>query len=491
MTTHPEHGPAATNASHFAEAPAGTVTDVLPGGPRPTSGPRLTSRQRLVLVLLLGSQFMLAVDFSILNVALPDIGRGLGFSLANLQWISTAMMLPSAGFTLLSGRLADLAGRRRMLLAGMALLAAGSLAGGLATGPAMMLAARAAQGLAAALATPAALSLLTTSLPEGPLRDKALGLNGTLLSAGFTIGAIFGGVLTDLLSWRWAFFVNVPVAVAVLLAAPAVIPESRGVRTRLDLPGAVTVTGGLIALVYGVTAAGQHGWTDPVALGALAAAVALLAAFWRIELRAPAPLAPIRVLTRPTVTWGNLGGLVTFAMESSVIFLLTLYMQQVLGYSPLRTGLAFCGIGLAAFAGGLSAPRLIGRYGTRTVLACGLLLQGVATGALFLLGSGGSALVLLLAASSAGAFGHISAIVGYMVTATSGLPDGEQGLATGLTSMTQQVGITLGIPVLSAVATSRAGATGSVLSGVHTALLVDAAVVLAGAALVSAGLRRR
>jgi MFS family permease len=454
--------------------------------------PRLTSRQRLVLVLLLGSQFMLAVDFSILNVALPDIGRGLGFSLANLQWVSTAMMLPSAGFTLLFGRLADLAGRRRMLLAGMALLAAGSLAGGLATGPAMMIAARVAQGLAAALATPAALSLLTTSLPEGPLRDKALGLNGTLLSAGFTIGAIFGGVLTDLLSWRWAFFVNVPVAVAVIAAAPAVIPESRGKRTRLDLPGAVTVTGGLLTLVYGVTTAGRLGWTDPSALGWLGAAAALLTAFWRIELRAPAPLAPVRVLTRPTVTWGNLGGLVTFAMESSVIFLLTLYMQQVLGYSPLRTGLSFCGIGAAAFVGGLLAPRLIGRFGTRTVLTCGLLLQGVATGALFLLGSGGgAATTVLLAASSAGAFGHISAIVGYMVTATSGLPDAEQGLATGLTSMTQQVGVTLGIPVLSAVATTRTHATGSVLGGVHTALLADAVVVLAGAALVATGLRRR
>ncbi|MEV6007180.1 MFS transporter [Streptomyces sp. NPDC051976] len=454
--------------------------------------PRLTSRQRLVLVLLLGSQFMLAVDFSILNVALPDIGRGLGFSLANLQWISTAMMLPSAGFTLLFGRLADLAGRRSMLLAGMALLAAGSLAGGLATGPAMMIAARVAQGLAAALATPAALSLLTTSLPEGPLRDKALGLNGTLMSAGFTIGAIFGGVLTDLLSWRWAFFVNVPVAVAVIVAAPAVIPESRGKRTRLDLPGAVTVTGGLLTLVYGVTTAGRLGWTDPSALGWLAAAVALLTAFWRIELRAQAPLAPVRVLTRPTVTWGNLGGLVTFAMESSLIFLLTLYMQQVLGYSPLRTGLSFCGIGLAAFVGGLLAPRLIGRFGTRAVLTCGLLLQGVATGALFLLGDGGNAaMTVLLAASSAGAFGHISAIVGYMVTATSGLPDAEQGLATGLTSMTQQVGVTLGIPVLSAVATTRAHATGSVLSGVHTALLADAVVVLAGAVLVGTGLRRR
>ncbi|MGW2491658.1 MFS transporter [Streptomyces sp. NPDC001606] len=453
---------------------------------------RMTSRQRLVLSLLLGSQFMLSVDFSILNVALPDIGKGLGFSLANLQWISTAMMLPSAGFTLLFGRLADLAGRRRMLLLGMALLAAGSFVGGIANGPAVLLVARVAQGLACALATPAALSLLTTTLPEGPLRDKALGLNGMLLSAGFCVGAIFGGVLTDLLSWRWAFFINVPVAAAILLAAPAVIPESRGERTKLDVPGAVTVTGGLLALVYGVTEAGQHGWTDPVALATIAAAVVLLGAFWLIELRAKAPLAPVRVLTRQTVKWGNFAGLITFTMESSVIFLLTLYLQEVFGYTPLQTGLAFCGIGVAAFLGGLYAPKLIGRYSNRLVLGSGMLLQAVATSALFLAGhGGGGALAVMLAASSAGAFGHISAVVGYMVTATSGLPDGEQGLATGLASMTQQVGITMGIPVLSSIATARMNATGSTLSGIHTALLVDASIVLVGSALVSTGLRRR
>ncbi|MFF4404993.1 MFS transporter [Streptomyces sp. NPDC001262] len=464
----------------------------LVDAPPAAVAPRMTPRQRLVLTLLLGSQFMLAVDFSILNIALPDIGRSLGFSLGNLQWISTAMMLPSAGFTLLFGRLADIAGRRRMLLAGMALLVVGSFVGGIADSPALLLAARVAQGLASALATPAALSLLTTSLPEGPLREKALGLNGTLISAGFTVGAVLGGLLTDLLSWRWGFFVNIPVGIAVLLAAPAVVPESRGERTKLDVPGAVTVTGGLLALVYGVTAAGQHGWTDPVALSCLAAAALLLVAFWRVELRAKAPLAPVRVLTRRTVSWGNFGGLITFTMESSVVFLLTLYLQQVFGCSPFQTGLAFCGIGVASFLGGLAAPRLIGRYGNRTVLSAGLLLQAVATAALFLIGpGGGGALAVMLAASSAGAFGHLCAIVGYMVTATSGLPDGEQGLATGLASMTQQAGITLGIPVLSAIATARTAATGSVLSGLHAALLADAAIVLAGAALVRAGLRGR
>ncbi|GAA2116210.1 MFS transporter [Kitasatospora saccharophila] len=451
----------------------------------------MTSRQRLTLTLLLGSQFMLAVDFSVLNVALPEIGNNLGFSLGNLQWVSTAMMLPSAGFTLLFGRLGDLAGRRKMLLIGMVLLAAGSLVGGLATTPAMLLAARVAQGLAAALATPAALSLLLTSLPEGPLRARALGLNGTLISAGFTVGAIFGGILTSLLSWRWAFFINVPVAVAILLIAPKILAESRGERAKLDLPGAATVTTGLLALVYGVTAAGQHGWGSAAALIPLAAAAVLLAAFWMIELRSEAPLAPVQVLRRSSVKWGNFGGLITFTMESSVIFLLTLYLQDVFGYTPLETGFTFCGIGVAAFVGGMTAPRLIGRFGNRTVLTCGLLLQAVATSLLFLVGNGGGgALTLMLAASSAGAFGHISAIVGYMVTATSNLPDSEQGLASGLASMTQQVGITVGIPVLSSIATARAAASGSVLNGIHDALLIDAVVVLLGAVIVRAGLRR-
>ncbi len=465
----------------------------MPISERTPTADRMTPRQRMLLVLLLGSQFMLAIDFSILNIALPEIGRGLGFSLGNLQWISTAMMLPSAGLTLLFGRLADLAGRRRMLLAGMALLAAGSLIGGLAGSPAVLLAARVLQGLAAAMATPAALSLLTSALPEGPLRDRALGLNGTLLSAGFTVGAVFGGVLTSTLSWRWAFLVNVPVAAAILLLAPRIVPESRGRRTALDVPGASAVTAGLLALVFGVTLAGQQGWGSPAALGALGAAVVLLAAFWRIESRAAAPLAPVQVLRRPSVKWGNLGGLVTFAMESSVVFLLTLYLQKVGGFGPMATGLAFCGLGGTAFTGGLIAPRLIGRFGNRAVLGGGLLVQAAATGLLFLLGGHGdaAAVTLLVALTSAGALGHVSAIVGYLVTATSGLPAGEQGLATGLASMTQQVGTTLGIPVLSAVAAARTAATGSVLAGVHTALLLDAGVVLVGGLLVLLGLRAR
>ncbi|MEU4827788.1 MFS transporter [Actinomadura citrea] len=448
---------------------------------------RMSSRHKLVLTLLLGAQFMLAIDFSILNVALPVVGRGLGFGLDQLQWIATAFALPAAGFTLLFGRVADLAGRRRMLLAGMALLAAGSLVGGLATTPAMLLTGRVLQGLATAIATPAALSLLTTSFPEGPLRTRALGLSGALMSAGFTVGAILGGVLTDLLSWRWAFLVNVPVAVLIFAVTPVVVAESRSRDgARLDVPGAVTVTGGLLALVYGITSAGSAGWGSPAALGALVAAAVLLTAFILVERRSPAPLAPLNVLTRRTVTWGNVGGFVAFATETSLVFLMTLYLQKVLGFSPLATGLALGVLGAGTFAGGVAAPRVMRRLGGPATLVSGLVLQAAATAALLGLGESRGALGLLLAATAIGGFGNLVAIVAFMGIATSGLPDREQGLATGLATMTQQVAITLGIPVMSAVATANA----SVIGGVHTATAVNIAIVLAGAALAGSFLRR-
>ncbi|NDU75282.1 MFS transporter [Actinomadura sp. DSM 109109] len=448
---------------------------------------RMSSRHKLVLILLLGAQFMLAIDFSILNVALPVVGKGLGFGLDELQWIATAFALPAAGFTLLFGRVADLSGRRRMLLAGMALLAGGSLIGGLATSPAMLLTGRVLQGLATAIATPAALSLLTTSFPEGPLRTRALGLSGALMSAGFTAGAILGGLLTDLLSWRWAFLVNIPVAVLILAVTPVVVAESRSRDgARLDVPGAVTVTGGLLALVYGITSAGSAGWGSPAALAALAGAAVLLTAFILVERRSPAPLAPLHVLTRRTVTWGNVGGFVAFATETSLVFLMTLYLQKVLGFSPLSTGLALGVLGAGTFAGGVAAPRIMGRFGGRATLVSGLVLQAAATAALLGLGESRGALGLLLAATAIGGFGNLVAIVAFMGLATSGLPDGEQGLATGLATMTQQVAITLGIPVMSAVATADA----SVLGGVHAATAVNVALVLTGAALAGSFLRR-
>ncbi|GIG69407.1 MFS transporter [Phytomonospora endophytica] len=452
---------------------------------------RMSGRSKAVLVVLLVAQFMLAVDFSILNVALPVIGEGLGFTLGGLQWIATGFALAAAGFTLLAGRVADLFGRRRLFLGGMAVLAIASLAGGLAQTPEILLIARVVQGLATAVVTPAGLSLLTTSFPEGPLRDKALGLNGALMSAGFTAGAVLGGLLTDLLSWRWAFFINVPVAVAVLVVAPMLIAESRVPQRKLDVPGAVTVTGGLLAVVYGLTRAGEHGFTEPLALAAFAVGAVLLVAFWLVERRAGAPLVPVGILKRRTVIWGNLAGLIAFATETSLVFLMTLYLQQVLGYSAFATGLAFGVLGAGTVVGGVIGARVIARIGTRAALVGGLAVQAVATASLVLLGADRGWLTLLLAATALGGVGNMVAIVGFMVTATSGLPDGEQGLATGLATMTQQVGITMGIPVMSAVVAAGVAGGGSVLDGVGTAVLVNAGLVLAAAVLVGVGLRRK
>jgi MFS family permease len=436
------------------------------------SPPRFTGRQRLILLVLLGAGFMVSVDFSILNVALPETGAGVGMDVAQFPWITAAYALPSAGFALLFGRLADLFGRRRLFVLSMVVLTAASLLGGLATGPEVLLAARALQGLATAMALPAALSLLTTTFPEGALRDRALGLNGALLSGGFTIGALVGGTLVGLLSWRAAFLINIPVTALILAATPFVIAESRpSERVRLDVAGAVSVTGGLLASVYAII-------EQSVVAGV--AGVVLLAAFCLVERRAAAPLIPIRTLGRPTVLWGNAAGLVVFSMETAMIFLMTLYLQEILGLSPLVTG-------LAAVLAGPAAGRLIGRFGYRAVLVGGMAVQGLSTLPLVFIGADRIGLAVLIPALFISFFGHVTSIVAYTVTGTSGLPDEEQGLATGLTSMTQQVGITIGIPILGVIAAGAA----SDLSGIHLALTVNVIVTVVGAALVWIGLRSR
>ncbi|MFL6113257.1 MAG: MFS transporter [Catenulispora sp.] len=443
----------------------------------------LTPRLRLILVLLLATQFMLAVDFAILNVALPAIGRGLGFPLARLQWIATSFALCAAGFTLFFGRVADLFGRRRLFLGGLVVLALASLAGGLAQNPAMLITARVFQGLATAAVTPAGLSLMTTSFPEGPLREKALGLNGALMSTGFTTGAVLGGVLTDLLSWRWAFFLNVPVALAVVLIAPRVIKESRpDERPRLDLPGAVSVTLGLLAVVFGLTRAGENGWSSPGALPALAAGAVLLLVFYAVERTVATPLVPLGILGKRSVAWGNVAGLIAFLTETSLVFPLTLYLQSVLGLSPLAAGLSFGVLGLGTVTGGTTAPRVIAKLGTKRTLIVGGIGQTVFTAALIGLGPDRAWLGLMLVASFLGGVGNMLVIVGFMVTATSGLADREQGLATGLATMTQQVGITMGTPMMSAVATAAMARTGAsaVLGGLRVAIGVNAAIVLVG-----------
>lgn len=457
--------------------------------------PRATTRDRLILAVLLTASFTLAVDFSILNVALPTIGADVGFSLDNLQWIATSFSLCAAGFTLLFGRVADLFGRRRLFLLGIALLGLSSILGGLATVPWALLVARVAQGLATAAVIPAALSLLTTSFPEGRQRDRALGLNGALMAAGFTTGAILGGVLTDLLSWRWAFYINVAVAVVVLVIAPRVLRESRPTdRPRLDVPGALSVTLGLVAVVYGLTKAGETSWSNPRAWGSLLVGAALLALFVAIETRVTQPLVPLHVLGRRSIAWGNLAGLLAFVTETSLVFLLTLYLQKVLGFSPLAAGLAFAVLGVGTVVGGVVAPRVIAQVGSRNALLIGFIVQAAATVPLAFLGEDRSWMVLLLAATFLGGVANLIAIVGFMVTATSGLPDHDQGLATGLATMSQQVGIALGIPVMSAIATAQIHALGTstpeaILSGLSTAIFVNAGLCVLAAVLVAVFLK--
>jgi MFS family permease len=422
---------------------------------------------------------MFAIDLTILNIALPEVGKGVNLSLTGLPWVISAYALPAAGFTLLFGRLGDLLGRRKLFIAGIALLVVGSLLGGFASSAAILLTARTIQGFAAALAIPAALSLITTTFTDEGMRGKVLGLNGALLTSGFTVGALVGGTLVNWFSWRSAFFINVPVGVLVLIATPLVISESsRPGRAKLDLPGAVAVTAGLLAVCYAVV--------EKNIVAAVVGAV-LLVAFWLIELRTSEPLAPVRILKRPTVKWGNYGGLVSFIAGSGVIFMTTLYLQQVLHFSPVTTGLVFGIPGLAAVPAGIAAGRLLGSFGTRKVLVAGLVLQGLASLPIVYLGTGRGALVVLVPTLVILFFAHVINVVAYTVTGTSALPNEEQGLATGLTSMTQQIAFTVGVPIMASIAATQT----TELTGIHLAVGVTVIALIVSGLFVWVGLRDR
>ncbi|MEU0486324.1 MFS transporter [Streptosporangium sp. NPDC006013] len=456
--------------------------------PSSTATERLTARKRVVLAVLLTANFTLAVDFSILNVALPHIGRGLGFTNGDLQWIVTSFALCAAGFTLFFGRVADLFGRKRLFLLGIVLLGVFSLAGGLAQEPVLLITARVGQGIATAMVTPAALSLLTTMFGEGPARSRALGLNGALMAAGFTTGAVLGGLLTGVVSWRWAFFINVVVAIAVLLTAPFVLAEKPAERRpRLDLPGAITVTFGLVALVYGIATAGEAGWRSPASWGPIIAAVVFFAIFWAIESRVPEPLVAPALLRRSNVAWGNIAGLLAYATETSLVFLLTLYLQKILGYSAVGAGLILAVLGVGTVVGGLLAPKVIGRTGAKAAIIIGFVVQAAATIPLAFVGDDRGWLIALLIVTFIGGMANLVAIVGYAVTATAGVPSEQQGLATGLVTMSQQVGITLGTPVMSALAMSQVAT--SLLPGLRFAIGINAVLAIGTALLTTIFLR--
>ncbi|MFI7233384.1 MFS transporter [Nonomuraea angiospora] len=429
----------------------------------------MNTREWLVLVTLCGATFMTGLDYSIITVALPELGRDLGFATrGDLQWVVTACLLPTAALMPLFGRVSDVVGRRRLFAAGVTAFTGFSLLAALAPVPGVLVGARAGQGVAAAMIGPTALALMTTAFAEGPKRTRAMGVNGALLSLGFVAGTIGGGLVTSGLSWRWTMLILVGIGVVVLVGALAVLPgDSGGSAVRLDVPGAVLASGGLFALVYGISTLTWVG---------VAAAVLLLGAFLAVEARHAAPLVPPRLLRRPTVKWGMAVALVTFGMCGGATLLLSVYMQDVLGWSALRTGLGFLGEGVAALVAGGLAARLIGAYGAPATVAAGLTTQAVGTAAMvFLPASGG--LGVLLATSAAMGFGHVLTVVAAITTITSGLDPADQGVAGSLAQMPTFVGA-IGVAGLTAVASAYA----ELLAGLHAAFVVAGAVALLGAA---------
>jgi EmrB/QacA subfamily drug resistance transporter len=400
------------------------------------------------------SFFMTIVDLTIVNVALPTIGTDLHFSETSLQWIVTAYGLTFGGFLLLGGRAADLLGRRRILMLGLALFTAASLAAGLATSAGFLIAMRGLQGFGAAVVLPAALSIVMNMFPEGAERNKALGLWGGIGAAGATIGLITGGLLTRYVGWEYIFFLNVPIGIAALLLAPRIIPESRLVsaRRRFDPLGAVTVTGGLLLLVYAISKAPEVGWGAGRTLMLLAASAVALLAFLVVESRVEAPLMPLRIFRLRTVAAANAVGLLLGGSFFGFIFIGTLYMQQVLGYSALQTGVAWLAASLTSVALAGLSQMLVTRISPGPVMALGMALIG--GGALWatqvpVQGHFWSSLAGPFFVAGAGtAFGFIPISIGGL----AGVAEREAGLASGLLNTSQQLGGAIGVAIASTVA---------------------------------------
>lgn len=460
-----------------------------------TASARLGVRGWLVLITLCGATFMTGLDYSIITVALPAIGRDLGFADAgSLQWVATACLLPTAALMPLFGRVGDLVGRRRLFILGVALFAGLSLVAGLAASPGLLVVARAGQGIAAAMIGPTALALMTTAFSEGPQRTRALGVNGALLSLGFVVGTIGGGLITSGLNWRATMGLLLAMGVLVLIGAATVVTDSAArTATRLDVPGAILASSGLFALVYAISTGAQAGWTSAPTLGALAVAITALAGFGFAEFRHRAPLVPLRLLRSPNMVRGGVAGLITFGMCGGATMLLSLYMQNVLGYSALATGLGFTGEGVAALLGGMIVARIIDARGTRWTLGMGLAIQAGGTlGLVFLPSANGIA--LLLGASAVMGFGHVLSVVSAVSTMTSGLDPRDQGVAGSLAQMPTFLGA-IGVAGLAAIAVARAdsvagevAAKTATLTGLHTGFAVAGIVAAVGA--VSMLLRR-
>jgi EmrB/QacA subfamily drug resistance transporter len=413
-------------------------------------------RRWLALALIVTAQFMVVLDVAIVNVALPSIRTDLHFSQESLQWVITAYAIVFGGVLLLGGRLADLLGRRRLFVAGLALFTASSLLDGLAWSEASLIAFRALQGLGAALLSPAALSALTTTFEEGRERNIALGIWGAVSGSGAAAGVLLGGALTSALSWSWIFFINVPVGVAAIALTPFLLRESRAdlQHRYFDIAGAASITSGLMLLVYAMTRAAQHGWGTTESIALLAASAALIGVFFVIELRSHAPLLPMRIFRLRTLTASNISGLLLGASVFAQFFLLTLYMQEVLHYSALKTGVAYVGLTLTIIVFSAVSQALVTRIGIRYVLPVGLGLSTVALILFAQLPVHGHYFSDLFPAFIISGLGLALAFVPMSIGALTGVRPADAGIASGLLNTTQQIGGAIGVAVVTTIATT-------------------------------------
>jgi EmrB/QacA subfamily drug resistance transporter len=453
----------------------------------------------VVLVLICMAQFMVVLDATIVNVALPSIQNDLGLSEANLQWIVNAYTLVFGGFLLLGGRLGDLLGRKRLFLIGLVIFTAASLMDGLAPTSGWLIGSRALQGLGAALISPAALSIISVTFAEGAERAKALGVWAAIAIGGSAVGLILGGVLTEYFSWPWIFFVNVPVGIVTFILSARLVPESRDATAsrHYDVAGAVTVTGGLMSLVYAIVKAETEGWGSTTTVSFFILSAILLASFVAIELRSKAPLVRLSIFRVRSLLTANVVMFLAMSGMFAMFFFNTLYVQEVLGYSPLKAGLAFlpftAGIMVSAGLASQFAPRV----GVRLVAAIGMVLT--ASGMLLLtrLPVDGSYLTDVLPAFIVASLGMGAVFMPLTLIATTGLEDRDQGLASGLFNTSQQVGGALGLAILSTIAASHTKALGgakdpqALVAGFHYAFFGGAVFMLAGLGVMVALLRQR
>ncbi|HET6167680.1 MAG TPA: MFS transporter, partial [Marmoricola sp.] len=454
-----------------------------------------TPRARnLALALLAMTQFVVVIDASIVNVALPSIGRALDFSQNDLSWVVNSYTLTFGGFLLLGGRLADYLGRRRVFMIGMALFAVASLAGGFAQSETWLISARAVQGLGAAIASPAALSIITTTFPEGQERNKALGIWGAVAGAGGAAGVLLGGVLTEWAGWEWVLFVNVPIGAFIVWQAPMRLVESTADEESdrtLDLPGAVTVSAGAALLVFAMVDAVNVGWDSAQTVWRLVGAAALLVAFVVVELRTRKPLIPFSIFRKRTLRGANLVGVLIGMSLFSMFFLITLYLQQVLGDSALEAGLSYLPLAFAIILAAGAASTLVTRLGFKNVLVFGMVLVAVALVWFSRIDPNGSYAVDVLGPSILAGVGLGLSFVPVTIAAVTGTEAHEAGLASGLINTSQQVGGAFGLAILASIANSstndafRTGADGAtaLTNGFSDAFVVGACFAVVGAIL--------